>query len=435
MHHTKRSLSLHAIAAAVLFASLSTLLTGCGSGVNPDMAAYIKAAQNTLRAGDTAQINRVPANIAGTELVYSVNGVKGGNAKYGTVDRNGVYTAPTIVPSPNNVTITTVATNFPNGKPGSVAFTVLNPIPVISAVSPSTFPEGTATITVTGSRFVYGAQIFWNGAAIPTTYVSATQLAASIAAPLPGNNSLYVRNPDPGAANSAAVPITVTPGQVMLKVLTNAGSSVRVNNSLRIDLTVSGTQNTGVTWQVNGIPGGNPQIGTVVANRDGSATYTAPPVVPTPNNIVTLTAISVDNPAVTINQNITVMNPIPILLSAMPMNFNVGSATVVVTGDRFINGAQVLMNGVPAPTTFNGATQLTATLNLTDPGNLDLQVLNPAPGRATSANLIARVTGNPPVPLVTPEDASRFLAQSTFGATDGDIKHLSKIGYTYWFAE
>jgi len=433
MHRKKRSHLLHAIAVAGLFASL---LTGCGSGVNPDMAAYITSTQNTLRVGETAQIDRIAANITGTALVYSVNGVQGGDAKFGTVDSNGVYTAPAIVPSPNNVvTITSVAANFPNGKPGSVAFTVLNPIPVINSVTPSTFPEGTATLTITGSRFVYGAQIFWNGGAIPTTYVSATQLAASISAPLPGANTLYVRNPDPGAASSAVVPITVTPGQVTLTVTTNAGSSVRVNNSLRIDLTVTGTQNTGVAWQVNGIAGGNSQVGTIVANQDGSATYTAPAVVPTPNNIVTLTAISVDNPAVTINQNIAVMNPIPILLSATPMNFNVGSATVVVTGDRFINGAQVLMNGVAAPTTFNSGTQLTATLNLSDPGNLDLQVLNPAPGPATSTNLIAQVTGNPPVPVVTPEDASRFLAQSTFGATDGDIKHLSKIGYANWFAE
>jgi uncharacterized protein (DUF1800 family) len=434
MQRTKRSFLLHATAVGI-FASLLTII-GCGAGVNPDMAAYITTGQNTLRAGETAQLNRVDANITGTALIYSVNGVQGGSAKFGTVSDKGVYTAPAIVPSPNNVvTVTSVAANFPKGKPGSVTFTILNPIPVITSVSPSTFPEGTATVTITGSRFVYGAQIFWNGAAIPTTYVSSTQLAASISAPLPGNYSLYVRNPDPGAASSAVIPITVTPGKVMLKVTTNDGTSVRVNNSIKVGLTISGTLNTGMVWQVNGINGGNAQIGTVVANADGSATYTAPPVVPTPNNVVLLTAISVDDPTVSISQNIAVMNPIPILTSASPMTFSVGSATVVVTGSRFIDGATVLMNGVPVPTTFSSATQLTATLTLTDPGNLALQVLNPAPGPATSANLIALVTGNPPVPLVTPEDASRFLAQSTFGATDGDIKHLSKIGYADWFNE
>ena len=33
---------------------------------------------------------------------------------------------------------------------------------------------------------------------------------------------------------------------------------------------------------------------------------------------------------------------------------------------------------------------------------------------------------------MTPEDASRFLDQATFGATDADIHHLSLIGYQAW---
>jgi len=244
-----------------------------------------------------------------------------------------------------------------------------------------------------------------------------------------------VGNPDPGAANSAAVSEVVGPGKVVLTLMPNAGTTVRVTNSLKIGLTVTGTNNSGVNWSINGIAGGNAQIGTIVANADGSVTYTAPAVVPTPNNVVKLTATSVDDPTVSISQNIAVDNPIPILTSGAPMSFNVGSATVVLTGGNFINGAQVLMNGAPVPTTFNSGTQLTATISPTDPGNLDLQVLNPSPGPATSTDLIAQVNGTPPTPLVSPEDASRFLAEATFGATDGDIHHLSKIGYAAWFNE
>ena len=160
-------------------------------------------------------------------------------------------------------------------------------------------------------------------------------------------------------------------------------------------------------------------------------------VVPTPSNVVQLTITSVDNPAVSITQNISVLNPIPILNSASPMTFNVGppSTTVTLTGQNFINGAQVLMNGAPVATTFNSGTQLTATLTPTEPGNLDLQVLNPSPGPATSADLIALVNGTPPVPIVTPQDASRFLEQATFGATDDSIHHLSMIGFQPWLNE
>ena len=312
---------------------------------------------------------------------------------------------------------------------------VLNPIPVLGSVTPSGFSEGTTTVTVDGSQFVYGAQIIWKGVAVPTTFVSGTQLVASIGAPNPGTFPLLVSNPNPGSANSATANVVVGPGQVVLTLEPANGMDVRVSNKLNIGLTVMGTNNTGVSLQVNGIPGGNAQFGTAVSNADGSITYTAPAVVPTPSNIVQLTVVSTDNPAVSITRDISVLNPIPILSSATPMTFNVGSATVTVQGQNFISGAQVLQNGSAVPTTFNSGGQLTATLNLTEPGDLDLQVLNPNPGPATSADLIAQVNGTPPVPVVSPEDASRFLEQATFGATDADIHHLSLIGYPAWLNE
>jgi uncharacterized protein (DUF1800 family) len=288
---------------------------------------------------------------------------------------------------------------------------------------------------VNGSQFVYGAQISWNGTVVPTTYVSDSQLVASIAAPVPGTYPLNVTNPNPGSASAKPLSLKVGPGQVVLQLYANSGSDVRVSNQLTFGLTVNGTDNPGVTLEVNGIAGGNAQIGTAVSNSDGSITYTAPAVVPTPSNVVALKITSVDNPAVSIEQNISVMNPIPILTSATPMSFNPGPATVVLQGQKFITGAQVVVNGAAIPATFNGSTQLTANLNLTEPGNLDLQVLNPAPGPSASADLIALVNGTPPVPMVDPADASRFLEQATFGATDADIHHLSMIGYQAWFNE
>ena len=408
---------------------------GCGSGFDKGFPSYISAPATVVRAGQTVQLTTETA-ITGSPVAFSVNGISGGNADVGTITSSGLYTAPAITPSPTNiVTISGLATNFPQDTPGSVAITILNPIPVIAGVTPSGFSEGTSTIEVQGSQFVYGAQIIWNGVAVPTTYVSNTELAASISAPLPGTYPLMVTNPDPGSANSAAVPEVVGPGKVVLTIQAGNGTSVRVINSLRIGISVSGTNNTGVNWLINGAPNGNAQIGTIVANSDGSVTYTAPAVVPTPSNIVQLTAVSVDNPAVSINQNVAVMNPIPILTSATPTNFNVGSASAVLTGSNFINGAQVLVNGAPVATTFNSGNQLTANFNATDPGDLDLQVLNPSPGPATSTDLVALVNGTPPNLVPSPQDASRFLAEATFGATDADIRHLSKIGYTAWLNE
>jgi len=372
---------------------------------------------------------------SGLPMIFSVNGIPGGNSIVGTVNSSGGYTAPAVVPSPNTVSITATIAKYPNAVPGAVAVDIWNPIPTLNSSNPAGFTEGTTTVIVSGSQFVYGSQISWNGVPIPTTYISSTQLAAQISAPTPGTFPLAVTNPNPGSATTAPLSLRVGPGQVVLKLERYAGSDVRVNNRLTFGLSVEGTTNPAVTLQINGIPGGNSTVGTAVSNSDGSVTYTAPAVVPTPNNVVQLTITSVDNPTVSLAQNISVMNPIPILTSASPMLFNPGPATIVLTGSRFINGAQVLVNGSPTATTFNSGGQLTATVDLTQPGNLDLQVLNPAPGPATSADLIATVNGTPPVPIVNPADAARFLEQATFGATDADVHHLSLIGYQPWLDE
>jgi uncharacterized protein (DUF1800 family) len=407
--------------------------TGCGSVIAPlGNLTAISAASGTIRVNQQLQIaNRM--TVTAVPLTFFVNGVQGGNSEVGTIAFNGVYTAPALVPTPNTVTITATANGHPDVAPGSVTVAVLNPIPILTGVAPTAPTEGTTTITVQGSEFVYGAQILWNGQPVATTFVSSTEVAAAVTAPAPGTYPLIVSNPNPGAANSATLNVPVGPGQVVLTLQPNDGTDVRVTNSLSLGINVTGTANTGVTLAVNGVPGGNATVGTAVSGSGGSITYTAPAVVPTPSNIVQLTITSTDNPKVSINQNISVLNPIPILTSAAPSTFaTTGSATVTVQGLKFISGAQVLMDGAPMPTTFNSGTQLTATLSLSQAGNFDIQVLNPSPGPATSADLVALVQGTPPVPLVTPEDASRFLEQATFGATDADIHDVSMNGFQWW---
>ncbi len=422
--------------AGLLWASslvVASLIAGCGGSiaVNLNTIAAISVPSNTARVNQTLQLNSKYL-ASGQPIIFYVNGIQGGSSEVGTVSSKGLYTAPAVVPTPYTVQITSSIAQYPAAVPGSVAVQVWNPIPGLSSVNPGGFAEGVTTVTVTGSQFVYGSQISWNGNFVDTTYVSSTELVAQIAEPTPGTYPLTVTNPNPGSASAPPLALKVGPGLVVLKFEPNDGTDVRVNNQLNLGLQINGTDNPAVTLAINGVPGGNSIIGTAVSNADGSITYTAPPIVPTPSNIVQLTVTSVDNPSVSITQNISVMNPIPILTSANPMAFSPGPATIVLSGSRFINGAQVLVNGTPVPTTFGGGNQLTATVDLTEPGNLDLQVLNPAPGPAASTDLIALVNGTPPVPIVSPPDAARFLEQATFGATDGDIHNLSLIGYQAW---
>jgi uncharacterized protein (DUF1800 family) len=416
----------------VLLTALISLLSGCGyfAVTDPSFYAGISAPASTLRVNQQMQL-KDNVRTTGVPVIFFVNGVQGGNAEFGTIDSNGLYTAPAIVPVPNTVAITSTTAKFPSDPPGAVAVGVLNPIPILTSVTPAGFSEGTSMVTVSGSQFVYGAQIIWNGAALPTTFVSSTQLVASIPAPNPGTFPLAVSNPNPGSVTTKPISVKVGPGQVVLTLQTYEGTDVRVTNPLNIGLAVTGTDNLAVNLFVNGIAGGNAQIGTAVSNSDGSITYTAPAVVPSPN-VVQLTVVSVDNPSVSINHNISVLNPIPILSSATPTSFNIGPASVVVQGQNFISGAQVLMNGSAVPTTFNNGGQLTASLTISEPGTLDLQVLNPSPGPATSNDLIGDVAGGAPMLPVSPEDAARFLDQATFGANDADIHQVSEIGFQTW---
>lgn len=426
--------------AFLLIISLSLVapfVSGCGGGsiaVNLNTIAAIGSPATNVRVSQTVQLTSSYL-ASGLPMTFYVNGIPGGNAKFGTISSSGVYTAPAVVPNPYTVQITSSIAKYPTAVPGSVSIQVWNPIPVLGTVTPNGFSEGTTTVIVNGSQFVYGAQISWNGALVTTTYVSSTELVAQIAAPNPGTYPLTVTNPNPGSASALPLSLKVGPGLVVLTLEPNSGTDVRVSNSLNLGLMVNGTDNPAVTLQVNGIAGGNGVIGTAVANADGSITYTAPPVVPTPSNIVQLTITSVDNAAVSITQNISVMNPIPILTSATPLAFNPGPATIVLTGQKFITGAQVLVNGAPVSTTFNSGTQLTASVDQAQPGNLDLQVLNPNPGPAVSNDLIATVSGTPPTPVVSPSDAARFLEQATFGATDADIRTLSLEGYSAWLSQ
>ena len=63
--------------------------------------------------------------------------------------------------------------------------------------------------------------------------------------------------------------------------------NVAVSSQEQFTATVTGTSNTAVTWEVNGVTGGNSTVGTITT----SGVYTAPATIPTPAT-VTVTAVS-----------------------------------------------------------------------------------------------------------------------------------------------
>ncbi|MGE0883608.1 MAG: IPT/TIG domain-containing protein, partial [Blastocatellales bacterium] len=91
-----------------------------------------------------------------------------------------------------------------------------NPIPTLTAISPNLAPAGTSafTLMVSGTNFVNGATVRWNGNNRTTIFVNSTKLTASIPASdiaNAGSANITVFNPAPGGGTSAAASFTITP--------------------------------------------------------------------------------------------------------------------------------------------------------------------------------------------------------------------------------
>ncbi len=92
-----------------------------------------------------------------------------------------------------------------------------NPIPSITSLAPFSAAPGasSATVTVNGAGFVQSSTVAFNGITLPTTYVSSSQLTATLSAAdlaAAGSFPLTVANPSPGGGSSNSVNFVVQAG-------------------------------------------------------------------------------------------------------------------------------------------------------------------------------------------------------------------------------
>jgi len=162
--------------------------------------------------------------------------------------------------------------------------TIVNQTPSITSITPTPLAPGAFTLTVNGSRFVNGAQVFWNTTALPTTFISSTRLTATGNATQTGGAAITVDNPGPGAV-SAAFTVNVVSSVVVTVSPNSAGLTPGATQQFQA--AVSGTANTAVTWKVNGTPGGDSSVGTITQ----TGLYTAPGAIPAAG-LATVSAVS-----------------------------------------------------------------------------------------------------------------------------------------------
>jgi Abnormal spindle-like microcephaly-assoc'd, ASPM-SPD-2-Hydin/Beta-propeller repeat/Lactonase, 7-bladed beta-propeller len=118
------------------------------------------------------------------------------------------------------------------GRSSIIAPQTVNAVPTLAGLSPSsaTAGGGAFTLTLNGSNFLAGSTVSWNGSMLPVTYVSGTQLTASVPATdlaQSGTAQIAVTNPEPGGGTSSTQVFTI---MAAIPQFASSASSVNFGN-------------------------------------------------------------------------------------------------------------------------------------------------------------------------------------------------------------
>jgi hypothetical protein len=298
------------------------------------------------------------------------------------------------------------------------------PPPTITStsISPSSSPIASMpycgasgfTLVVNGTSFVAASVVNWNGTPRATTFVSATQVTATISAAdtaFPGAAAVTVSNP---TVASAPVTFTMTtpttnlavPGSPTLQQTQSAAGSpaftLRVDGASILPCTV-------VQWQASGS-----SAITTLTTSYVPATQTAPAYV---NAIVPAAdLLAVGSPQIFLftigpgggispGATFTISAPTVTSVSASSTSYcNPAGFTLTVNGTNFVSGSVVNWNGSPRPTTFVSAMQLTAAILPTDTTSLGAAAISvsnlPSAVNSNSVNFSMTSPSSLPVPAI-----------------------------------
>jgi len=300
-----------------------------------------------------------------------------------------------------------------------------NPAPTLTSISPTSAPVGSAefTLTATGSNFIPGSVVKWGGSNRTTTFVSATQLTATIPATdltTGGTAQVTIFNPSPGGGTSAGKtfsienpaptlnsisPTSATAGGAAFTLTLDgsnfvSGSVVRWNGNNRTTTFVSAAQLTASIPASDIASGGTPQV-TVLNPTPGGGTTAA--------------------------LTFTVENPLPALLLLTPSSAVAGTAgfTLRLDGSGFVPTSVVQWGGVNRTTTFVSGSRVTtaiAAADIASPGSVQVTVFNPTPVGGTSNPLTFTIAATQPLAIGTtalPSSAGGKTYDFTLGTGGG----------------
>lgn len=176
------------------------------------------------------------------------------------------------------------------------------------------------------------------------------------------------------SCGTAAAPATST----VTVVISPTSISLNVATRTTFAATASGGSLNTVTWQVNGVTGGNPTVGTI----DTSGTYAAPATVPS-GNTVTVAAVSNDVNTVSATSTVTILPPATVTINPTQSSLTAG-ATQPFTGT---------VQGAPTSTIVwqvNGQPGGAANLGFVTTTGVYTAPPSPPPGGAVTVTAVAQ---------------------------------------------
>jgi hypothetical protein len=178
-------------------------------------------------------------------------------------------TVPSSVSAGQSVTLQGGGSAAANGHTiSSYAWTNVSGVSI--SIQNSTTANATLTLPSCGLATV-GLSVTDNAGRQDTADVVISPTAITTTAPATATNQSSC------SATTPAIEVAVCP----------ASANVQVNRTQSLTATLANTTNTAVSWQVNGVTGGNSTVGTIST----SGFYSAPSAVPSPAT-VTISAVS-----------------------------------------------------------------------------------------------------------------------------------------------
>ena len=339
-----------------------------------------------------AGVNTTTTYVSATELRISLDIGVG-------VRPAGTYSLRILTPP-----IDVAGTPQGGGTSGALNFTVLNGLPKLTTLAPSTTSASLSawTLTLTGENFATTSRVNYNGTLVAVgnvDFISPTELRATLPAPPIASTTHTVRVENPpiggqGGGTSATLSLTIEFPRPLLTSLSDYSTSATLSDWTML---IRGQLFAPLaTVTLNGTP--------ITASVVNSTTIRA--IIPAAaTRAATYYTLTVSNPTPgggATSASFAVTNPSPTLSGITPPTVAAGATqTFTLTGTNFVTNSTVVIDGgaiqatTLASVNFLIATSLTVSVPgwlISTRGTYSLRVVNPAPGGGLSGTRAFTVT-------------------------------------------